>query len=107
MGFLENVISWGDSKLILEKSSSIQGMMTNIQKNLWKQLAKCAGKFDHDKIQRLQVHQVQVKLKRLEDSFDEIHQVYLHYRGVDKDESKETTIVEEQEQHYEEGMIKL
>ena len=48
-------------------------MMKNIQKSLGKLLARSACMFDHDKIERLQVQQAQVKLKRLEESFDEIH----------------------------------
>ena len=41
-----------------------------------------------------------------EENFDEIYQDYLHYREVGKDETKETALVEEQEQHYEEVMNK-
>ena len=70
---MENVISSEDPKLIKKKKSSIQGMMKNIQKSLGKLLARSACMFDHNKIERLQVQQAQVKLKRLEESFDEIH----------------------------------
>ena len=82
-------------------------MMINIQKSLGKLLSRTAGKFDHDKIKRLQVQQVQVKLKRLEENFDEIHQAYLHFREVGKDKSEETALVEEQEKYYEEVMNEL
>jgi hypothetical protein len=51
----------------------------------------------------MQVQQAQAKLK----NFNEIHQDYLHYREVGKDETKETALVEEQEQHYEEVMNNL
>ena len=70
-------------------------------------LAKSAGKFDHDKIDRLQVQEEKASLKELQGSFKAIHQAYLLNMEVGKDETEEDALVEKQEQHYEEVMEKI
>ena len=107
MASLEDAISSKDPEEIKSKRSSIQGMMTKLQKSLGKLLLRSEGKFEHDKIKRLRVQQENTKLKRLEESFDEIHQAYLHYRDEGKDEPEESSLLEKEDQHYEEVIDKL
>ena len=59
-------------------------------------LAKSAGKFDHDKIDRLQVQEEKASLKELQESFKTIHQAYLHNMEVGKDDTEEDALVEKQ-----------
>ena len=55
MASLEEVIASRDPKLIKRKRGPVQGIITYIQKNLGRLLARSVGKFDHGKIQILQV----------------------------------------------------
>ena len=65
MASLDEVISSKDPESIKKKRSNFQGMMTTVRKNLGRLLVKTAGKFDHVKIQRIQVLEERVKLKKL------------------------------------------
>ena len=82
-------------------------MMTKLQKSLGNLLLKSGSKFEHAKIKRLRVQQEHTKLKKLEESFDEIHQAYLDCREEDEDESEESAQLEKEDQHYEEVIEKL
>ena len=72
----EEVISSKDPELIKKRRSNYQGMMTTACKNLGRLLVKTAGKFDHERIQRIQVLEQQVKLRKLQENFDVLHQAY-------------------------------
>ena len=66
---MEEAISSGDPDVIKKRRSAIQGGMTKIQNRLEKLLPKCAGKFDHEKIKRLNVQGDHADLKKLFESF--------------------------------------
>ena len=78
--------------MIKKKRSSIQGMMTKLQKSIGILLQKSGGKLEHAKVKRLRVQQEHAKLKKLEESFDEMHHAYLHCRDEAKDEPGESAI---------------
>ena len=107
MASFEEAISSEDPEVIKKKRSTIQGMMTNLCKRLGKLLTKSGGKFDHDKIKRFSVQRDQADLEKLLESFKHLHGAYLHYRDVGKDESEEESLVEKQEQHYDEVVDKI
>ena len=107
MASLEDAISSGDPNVIKKKRISIQGMMTKLQKSLGNLLIKSGSKFEHDKIKRLQVQQKHAKLKRLEESFDEIHQAYLDCRDEAEDSIEESSQLEKEDQHCEEVIDKM
>ena len=94
---MEDAISSADPLVIKNKRSAIQGMMMKLQKSLVKLLLKSGSKFEHDQIKRLRVQQEHTKLKKLEESFDEIHQAYLHYREKGKDEPEEISLFEKED----------
>ena len=96
----EEVISSKDPDLIKKRRGNFQGMMTTVCKNLVRLLVKTAGKFDHVRIQRIQVLELQVKLKELQKSFETLHQAYQEYRDPGKDEADEEALVEKQDQHF-------
>ena len=96
----EEVISSKDPDLIKKRRGNFQGMMTTVCKNLGRLLVQTAGKFDHKRIQRIQVLEQQVKLKKLQESFETLHQAYQEYREPGKDEIDEKALVEKQDQHY-------
>ena len=75
-------------------------MMTTVCKNLERLLIKTADKFDHRRIKRIQVLEQHLKLKKLQESFEILHQAYQEYRAPGKDETEETGLVEKQDQHY-------
>ena len=75
-------------------------MMTTVCKNLGRLLVKTAGRFDHGKIQRILILEQQLKLKKLQESFELLHQAFQEYREPGKDETNEKTLVEKQDQHY-------
>ena len=74
--------------------------MTTVCKNLGRLLVKTSGRFDHEKIQRIQVQEQQAKIKKLQESFDILHQAYQEFRESGKDETDEEALVEKQDQHY-------
>ena len=67
-------------------------MITNIQKSLGKLLARTAA---------------QAKLKRMKRTLTRSTRIIYTNEEVGKDETKETALLEEQGQHYEEVMNKL
>ena len=107
MSSLEEAISSGDPDVIKKRRSTIQGGMTKIQNRLDKLLLKSAGKFDHDRIKRLNVQGDHADLKKLFESFKIIDEAYQVYRPVGKDESAENALVEKEEQHYHEVVDKV
>ena len=107
MATLEDVISTKDPEAIKRKRSAIQGMITTVRKSLVKLLAKTAEKFDHAKIQRLRVQGEHAGLKKHQQNFIIIHEAYLQYRELGKDNIEEQTLVEKQENHYEEVVDKI
>ena len=82
-------------------------MMRKLQKSIGILLQKSEGKFEHGKIKRLRVQQEHAKLKKLEESFDEIHQAYLDCIDVAEDEPGESALLEKEDEHYEEVIDKL
>ena len=107
MATLEDVISTKDPEAIKRKRSAIQGMITTVRKSLVKLLAKTAEKFDHAKIQRLRVQGEHAGLKKHQQNFIIIHEAYLQYRELGEDNIEEQTLVEKQENHYEEVVDKI
>ena len=91
----------------MKRRSTIQGSMTSMRKRLDKLLAKTDGKFDHDNIKRLSVQRDHTDLEKLLESFKTIHQAYQHYGTVGKDEPEEESLVEKQEQYYDEVVDKV
>ena len=104
---MEEVISTKDPEAIKRKRSTIQGMMTTIRKNLERLLARTAGKFDHDRILRLRVQGEHASLKKHQKNFEIIHKAYLQYRERGKDDTEKKTLVEKQEEHYDEMVEKI
>ena len=102
MASLEEVISSKDPDVIKKKRSTIQGSMTRIRNHMGKLLTKSAGKFDHDKIKRLNVQENHTDLRKNLESFKVIHEAYQDYREVGEDETQEEALVEKEDQHYEE-----
>ena len=86
MSSLEEVIRSKDPELIKKKRGAIQEMMISIQKKMGRLLAGSAGKFDHHKIQRLQLQSEHESLKKYQEDFEIIHEAYYMY-GMD-DESR-------------------
>ena len=107
MASLEDAISSEDPVVIKKKRSTIQGSMTSIRKRLGKLLMKSAGKFDHDKIRRLNVQDDHADLKKLLESFKRIHEAYQYYRDAGKTDTEEEALVEKQDQHYDEVVDKV
>ena len=104
---MEEAISSGDPDVIKKKRSTIQGQITKIQNHLDKLLLKSAGKFDHDRIRRLNVQGDHADLKKLFESFKIIDEAYQHYRPVGQDEPEENALVKKEEQHYDEVVDKV
>ena len=73
--------------------------MTTIHKNLGRLLVKTAGKFDHQRINRIQVLEQQGKLRKLEENFEMLHQAYQQFRDPGKDAAEEEALVEKEDQH--------
>ena len=96
----EEVISSRDPDSIKKRRENFRGMMTTVCKNLGRLLVKTSGKFDHGKIQRIQVLEQQAMLKKLQESFNMLHQAYQEFREPGKDETAEEALVEKQDQHY-------
>lgn len=107
MSSLEEAISSGDPDVIKKRRSTIQGGMTKIQNRLGKLLQRSAGKFDHDRIKRLNVQGDHADLKKLFESFKMIDEAYQHYRAAGKDEPEEVALVKKQEEHYDEVVDKV
>ena len=99
---MEEAISSGDPEVIKKRRSTIQGGMTKIQNRLEKLLARSAGRFDHDKIKRLNVQGDHADLKKLFESFKIIDEAFQHYREAGKTEPEEEALVKKEEQHYDE-----
>ena len=106
MASLEDAISSGDPEVIKKRRSTIQRLMTMLQKRLATMLTKSAGKSDHAQIDRRQVLDEKQSLKELQGSFKSIHEAYLHNMEVGEDDDEEE-LVEKQEQHYAEVMDKI
>ena len=104
---MEHVISSMDPERIKKKRSAIQGMMTTIRKNLSKLLVKTAGKFNHEKIQRLRVQGEIACLNKHKENFDIVHEALLQCREQGKDATEEEALVEKEEQHYDEVLEKI
>ena len=104
---MKEVISSEDPEKIKKRRSAIQSIMKTIQNCLAKILAKSAGKFDYDKIKRLLVQGEHADLKKHLESFKMIHEAYLQYREVGNDTAEEGSLVEKQEQHYDEVVEKV
>ena len=100
MASIDEAISSKDPKLIKKRRANFQGMMTTVHKSLGRLLVKTASKFDHDKIQRIPVLEQNAKLKKLQESFELLHQAYQEFRDPGKDEAGEEALVEEQDHHY-------
>ena len=106
MSSLEEAISSGDPDVINKRRSTIQGGMTKVQSRLEKLLAKSSGKFDYDRIKRLNVQGDHNDFKKLFEIFKIIDEAYQHHREVGKNETEEETFVKKQEQHYDEVVDK-
>ena len=100
MASIDKVISSKDAESIKKRRGNFQGMMTTACRNLERLLVKTAGKFDQQRIQRIQVLEQEVKLRKLQESFDVLHQAYQEFREPGKDATEEEELVEKQDQHY-------
>ena len=107
MATLEEAISSGNPDVIKKRRSTIQGVMTKIQNRLEKLLAMSSGKFDHEKIKRLNVKRDHADLEKFLESFKVVDEAYQHHREVGKDEPAEEALVKKQEQHYDEVVDKV
>ena len=70
-------------------------------------MAKCAVRFDNEKIVRLQVQKEETSLKKLQSCFKTIQQAYLHNMEECKDWIEEDALIEKPEQQYKEGIEKI
>ena len=107
MATLEDVISSKDPGAIKKKRSTIQRLVTGVRNNLDRLLVKTAGKFDHTKIERLEVHIDHASLKKHFENFQVIHEAYMEFRPEGKDAIEEETLVLQDESHYQEVKGKI
>ena len=81
MATIEDVIATKDPEAIKKRRSTVQRWTTGVRNNLDRLLVKTAGKFDHSKIERLEVHDDQASLKKHYEDFKVIHGAFMEYRA--------------------------
>ena len=107
MASIEAVILSKDPEVIKKKRSTIQRFATGVRNNLDRLLVKTAGKFDHAKIERLEVQIDHSSLKKHFENFQVIHEGYIEYRAEGKDATAEDALVLQDENHYQEVKSKI
>ena len=107
MATIEDVIATKDPEAIKKRRSTVQRWTTGVRNNLDRLLVKTAGKFDHSKIERLEVHDDQASLKKHYEDFKVIHGAFMGYRAEGKDDTEEETLVLQDEKHYQEVKSKI
>ena len=107
MASVEDIVASQNFDAIKRKRSSTQSMITIVSKSLNKLLKTENGNFDHSAIDRSRVLSEHGKLVKFHENFDVIHQAFIEFREIGENDSAESLLVEQDEQHYNEVVDKI
>ena len=104
---MQEIVSTKDPDEIKKRRSTIKRKVTTIQNHMVDLLVKTASRFDHTKIERTKVLNDLATLKKTQESFEEIHDAYMHFRVEGKDETDEENLLLKEDKYYYEVVDKI